>query len=408
MGKSNSNMWRRATSILAVLFLTVCCQAQEPNESTDLPELPTHDFNSSTNDELNWIQRPEDNADLSGLSDEVMKAIATLDESDEREPGEVMTIKIAGIDTRFRWIPPGWFVMGSPFDESERDEDETEHIVVLTRGFWLAESETSQKLYMAVARAYGGNEVKIPSSIVGDDLPVTNVPWLEAAGFAEYVNCLLKHSGYKVTLPTEAQWEYACRAGSRTRYFWGDAPDTSRANFGVDRAEVKPVGSYEPNAWGLYDMHGNVWEWCIDSYGAYSREAVSNPFLLNKPLTDDSVGVLRGGACRYLESLSRSANRRPCSIKLDSDEVGFRLELFDAPTYLVRQVCGKWTPAESWSFIVQKEDLYDRDVASNPEIARYIDNNHLCTDFRLNINRSLTIEARFFIIMRQTFEKPEE
>jgi formylglycine-generating enzyme required for sulfatase activity len=175
------------------------------------------------------------------------------------------------------WIPPGTFVMGSPAGEVDRQGDEgpaTE--VVLTKGFWLGKHEVTQREWEGVM---GSN----PSQFKGDpDLPVEKVSWGEAMEFCRKMTVRERGAGrlpkgYEYSLPTEAQWEYACRAGTRSATAFGDALSSTQANFdgnypynggakGPYLGKTAKVGSYAPNGWGLYDMHGNVWEWCLDWY----------------------------------------------------------------------------------------------------------------------------------------------
>ncbi|MBM3172002.1 MAG: formylglycine-generating enzyme family protein, partial [Bacteroidetes bacterium] len=122
-------------------------------------------------------------------------------------------------------------------------------------------------------------------------------------------------------LPTEAEWEYACRAGTTTPYHTGNYLNSSQANFNENVGKTMPVGSYSPNAWGLYDMHGNVWEWCSDWYGDYSSGAQTNP----KGPSSGSHRVLRGGSCFNSGRYCRSAHRFNYLPSLRSDGLGFRL-----------------------------------------------------------------------------------
>ncbi|MCB1914700.1 MAG: formylglycine-generating enzyme family protein [Rhodocyclaceae bacterium] len=197
---------------------------------------------------------------------------------------------------RFRWIEPGEFWMGSPADEAERTEDEgPRHRVRLTQGFWLADTACSQALWQAVM---GEN----PSHFTDDPQnPVEQVRWDEVQGFLERVGGSLP--GGRAELPTEAEWEYACRAGSETAFHWGETIDPSQANYngnlayaggatGEYRARTVPVKSFAPNAWGLYQMHGNVWEWCADDRREYRDEACTDP---RGPEGGGAERAVRGG-----------------------------------------------------------------------------------------------------------------
>jgi len=165
------------------------------------------------------------------------------------------------------WIPPGTFVMGSPTCEPDRGSEETQHLVTLSKGFYMGKYEVTQAQWTAVM---GAN----PSVRAGSDtinLPVDSVSWHDCHDFIKQLNTLGQG---KFRLPTEAEWEYACRAGTFTRYFWGDDPQQTE----IDRyawylensdLQVFPVGQKAPNPWGLFDICGNVMEWCQDGYGSY-------------------------------------------------------------------------------------------------------------------------------------------
>jgi formylglycine-generating enzyme len=186
---------------------------------------------------------------------------------DERE--------IAGLKTV--WCPPGRFLLGSPPEESERRPGENLVEVTLTRGFWMAKYETTQGSWKRVAGALpGALTLELPE---GDEYPVGNVNFPETEAFCQKLTDLGHGSGslapeWEFRLPTEAQWEYAARAGTTTATAFGGSLSSTQANFkgrpynggapgpSIGRATV--VGSYPPNAWGLHDMHGNIYEWCRD------------------------------------------------------------------------------------------------------------------------------------------------
>ncbi len=178
-----------------------------------------------------------------------------------------------------RWCPPGSFTMGSPKSDVGRENSEKQHKVTLTKGFWLVETPVTQEQWMSVT---GSNPSYFgPSFIAGlikrgdmaaeyERRPVENVSWDDCQLFIQKVNAQL---GVEARLPTEAEWEYACRAGTTTAYYWGNALNGDKANFDGNhpcgttmkcpyRKQTTPVGSYSANAWGFYDMHGNVWE-CV-------------------------------------------------------------------------------------------------------------------------------------------------
>jgi formylglycine-generating enzyme required for sulfatase activity len=239
--------------------------------------------------------------------------------------GVFAEIEVAGVTQRMRWIPPGCFLMGSPLDEPGRFDDEgPQHEVTLTEGFWLADTACTQALWKAVT---GEN----PSRFRGDpQLPVENVSWDDVS--EQFLPTLNRQLGEGVAcLPTEAQWEYTCRAGMTTAYEFGDYFDRSRAN--VNSEKTLPVKSLASNRWGLFQMHGNVQEWCSDAPRMYRAEEARNPEGGHR---EDRV--LRGGSfdggsffqlgthsarCAARNSFSRSAFFRGGLV----EDAGFRFVL---------------------------------------------------------------------------------
>ena len=216
---------------------------------------------------------------------------------------------------RMRWIEPGDFMMGSPETEEDHHDDEVLHKVRLTEGYWLAETACSQAFYQAVM---GEN----PSYYKGEDLPVENVSWEDAQEFTQKLNELTGSSLFR--LPTEAEWEYACRAGTSTAFAYGETIDGELTNYGGNNGESVPVDSFYRNVWGLVQMHGNIWEWCSDWYATYdtTESIVLNP---QGPL-EGVVRVLRGGSWLVLAWYCRSAVRihSPPGRRFNYS-VGFRL-----------------------------------------------------------------------------------
>ena len=216
-------------------------------------------------------------------------------------------------------IPPGEFQMGSPSQEKDRYSNEgPQHQVRLTKPFWLGRYEVTQAQWKAVM---GSNSN--PSYFKGDNLPVEQVSWNDCQSFVEKLNALGQGT---FRLPTEAEWEYVCRAGMTTRFYWGD--DSSYSQVGkyawyVENSglQTHPVGEKEPNAWGLYDMSGNVWEWCEDWYGAYSGGLEVDP----KGQESGETRVLRGGIWSFGPRLLRSAYRSSNGLVARHHYVGFRL-----------------------------------------------------------------------------------
>ncbi len=165
--------------------------------------------------------------------------------------------------------------MGSPPNESGREPDETPHRVTLTKGYWMGRHEVTQRQWTQVM---GTNPSHFKAA--GLDAPVDQVGWNDCQAFLQKPNAQIPGGGFR--LPTEAEWEYACRAGTSTAFHYGDQIHSSQANFdgrarygGGQRSDCRqttlPVGRFTPNAFGPHDMHGNVWEWCADWYGAYLR-----------------------------------------------------------------------------------------------------------------------------------------
>ncbi|MDG4548945.1 MAG: formylglycine-generating enzyme family protein [Candidatus Contendobacter sp.] len=230
-----------------------------------------------------------------------------------------------GVRQAFRWMPPGRFLMGSPENEYARYDNELQHEVILTRGFWLAETACTQALWQAVM---GEN----PSYFKGDQRPVERVSWNEAQDFIKRINGTVP--GLEARLPTEAEWEYACRAGTTTSFSFGEDITPDQVNYdgnypyrvdktGLSRGETVEVASLPANPWGLYEMHGNVWEWCQDWYGDYPKGPVVD---LTGPTTGERR-VLRGGSWILLGRCARSAYRLRDEPGDRVDDFGFRLAL---------------------------------------------------------------------------------
>ncbi|WP_199230834.1 formylglycine-generating enzyme family protein [Azospirillum sp. TSO5] len=226
------------------------------------------------------------------------------------EIGAWVTFAINDVTQRLRWIPPGRFLMGSPDDEQERDDDEgPQHLVMLSRGYWLFDTACTQALWRAVM---GEN----PSRFTGDDRrPVERVSWNDVQGFLKRLNGWVP--GLDLCLPTEAQWEHACRAGTTTPFSFGATITPEQANYngnspyadgpkGLYRKSTASVGSLPPNAWGLYEMHGNVWEWCADGQRDYTAEEATDP---RGPESAGADRVLRGGSWNSHARFARAACR---------------------------------------------------------------------------------------------------
>ena len=208
--------------------------------------------------------------------------------------------------------------MGSPTTEKGRFSNETQHKVVLTKGFWMGETEVTQGQWKAVM---GSNPSYFKK---GDDYPVEKVSWDDVQEFIKKVNQSGKlPKGMKVALPTEAQWEYACRAGSKGAYAGTGSLDDMGWYGNNAKGSTHPVGRKKANAWGVKDMHGNVWEWCSDWDGAYPRGVVTDP----TGASGGSSRVFRGGSWRGTAGLCRSAFRFRLSPGIGGSVLGFRLSL---------------------------------------------------------------------------------
>ena len=204
-----------------------------------------------------------------------------------------MAITYKDVRQLMRWIRPGMFTMGSPHTELERNINEEQHQVTLREGFWLAETACTQELWQAVM----GNN---PSYFEGDKRPVEYVSWDDCRAFMDKWNNEITAGG--LCFPTEAQWEYACRAGTTTAFSFGETITPNQVNYnGEGTVEVK---SLPCNNWGLYEMHGNVYEWCSDWHDEYSNLKTIDPVG-----TNGSFRVMRGGCWGYSSRRVRSAHR---------------------------------------------------------------------------------------------------
>ena len=216
------------------------------------------------------------------------------------------------------WVEPGTFMMGSPQDELGKQGNETYQQVTITQGYWMGKYEVTQAQYEAVM---GTN----PAGFRGDNNPVEFVSWDDAMEFCAKLTEREQAAGslpegYEYTLPTEAQWEYACRAGTTTALNSGknlsgynECPEVDEVAWYTynSNSTTHPVGQKQANAWGLYDMHGNVLEWCLDWYPGY----------------ENSMRVLRGGSYSSLAFMCRSAYQGGSYPGSRWNYIGFRLAL---------------------------------------------------------------------------------
>ena len=245
-------------------------------------------------------------------------------------------------DTTMVYIAGGTFTMGTPGAEPQRESDEVQHQVTLSP-FWISKYEVTQKEYTDVT---GIN----PSNFKGDNLPVDSVNWYEAVEYCnnlskkhnlapyykidktasdgnnlngddvlKYTVTILGGSGFR--LATESEWEFACRAGTTTAYSYGNMIDGTMANFtGAARNTTTAAGSFKPNAWGICDMHGNVWEWCWDWYGPYEGAVKDSTGAVS-----GSFRTMRGGSWNNLPVLLRSGRRTHLAPNSNGFYAGFRV-----------------------------------------------------------------------------------
>jgi formylglycine-generating enzyme required for sulfatase activity len=267
--------------------------------------------------------------------------------------GATKTVDLGGtMKLKLAWCPPGAFTMGSPADEPGRYSGERQRRVTLARGFWLGKYEVTQRQWQAVM---GSNPSFFKNA--GLDAPVEKVSWNDCQKFVKKLNARMAGrlpKGYGYRLPTDAEWEYACRAGTTTVLYTGDiqilgsrnAPALDAiawygGNSGVKyegaydssklpekqenhtRAGTHPVGQKKANAWGLHDMIGNVYEWCQDWYGAYPSGAVTDP----TGAKTGSYRVSRGGSWYSDARCCRSAFRSGYDPSISSSFLGFRVAL---------------------------------------------------------------------------------
>jgi serine/threonine protein kinase len=221
------------------------------------------------------------------------------------------------------WIAPGSFVMGSPITEQGRGNDEGQHEEIIEKGFWLGKVPVTQGQWTAIMKSNPSEFQKSRKRA-----PVEMVSWNDAIEFCNKLNQKEKAGrriphGYEYSLPTEAQWEYACRAGTNTPFHYGNSLSARMANFdgrypygdakkGSFKKKTLPTAKYKANAWGLYDMHGNIWEWCYDAYSSHNSR------------------VFRGGSWNVDANHCRAAYRGNNIPDLKANYLGFRLALTPA------------------------------------------------------------------------------
>ena len=221
----------------------------------------------------------------------------------------------------FKYIPAGTFRMGSsPFSHMHEPDEHPVHEVTLSRGYYIGVYEVTQQQWQAVMHE---NPAVFQVFNSSPSHPVEYITWEQAQEFIARLN-EMEIGNFR--LPTEAEWEYACRAGTTTSYYWGDemAPNgSSEYTWANSRsfARTHPVGLKKPNSWGLYDMSGNVWEWCQDWYASYKSEPQTDPV----GPTEGSLKVFRGGSWFDFYEAHRSANRHKHAPSEAYTAIGMRL-----------------------------------------------------------------------------------
>ncbi len=209
-----------------------------------------------------------------------------------------------GVTLDLVYIPSGDFMMGSP-EGTEYEDEQPRHLVNVS-SFYMSKYPITQQQWKAIAtETIVNRKLELdPSYFKGDKLPVESISWDDAVEFCDRMS---KKAARKYRLPTEAEWEYACRAGTTTAFHFGETLTKDLANIDRSRKKTTPVDSFLSNAFGLYDMHGNVWEWCEDDWFDNYQTAPNDGSAWRSQ--DSSVKVLRGGAWLYASRKCRCASR---------------------------------------------------------------------------------------------------
>jgi formylglycine-generating enzyme required for sulfatase activity len=336
-------------SISSILLLAVTLTAKEPNRTWTSADGRTIEarFIDEKKGKVR-IRRTDGrvfNIPLDNLSEEDRKYVESLavDLTFDYTPKPNYNVKSA-LDLEMIWVEPGTFTMGQ--NGLSNNGASTEHEVTLTQGFYLGKYEVTQREYKKVM-GKNPSRNRINLTLKGDKLPVVDVDWNDAVAFCEtltkmelqknnygrddYSENKITTGSWEFTLPTEAQWEYACRAGTTTKYSWGDSITKNDANYdyrniGRTIGRTTIVGSYSPNPWGFFDMHGNVFEWTADaSYRPYTSEAQTDPFHEAPPHRGGRI--LRGGGWSWSPVYLLSAYRYGATTNSNDSSFGFRVAL---------------------------------------------------------------------------------
>ena len=267
------------------------------------------------------------------LPRETVEEFEYVVDDDKKRTGRrrVLAVDLGGeVKLEFVRIEAGEFDMGAPGGEQDAEKDEKpQRRVKITKPFYLGKYEVTEAQYRAVVGSVPRDlddrlflHRWLVEKVNFDKLPVVRVTWADAAAFCKGAAA---KSGRAVSLPTEAEWEYACRAGTVTPFHFGRKLDDTQASYRGSRSNGPvEVGSYKANTWGLHDMHGNVWEWCRDFYGPYEKVAGSgDPFQSREDHGPNPV--LRGGSWSYEAKFCRSAYRGRSTAGNRYDDIGFRV-----------------------------------------------------------------------------------
>ena len=330
-----------AVTLLVLFFMfRTSDETKEKDQPTDEQNVVENEKQEHSNEELSWklpshSGLPFPDSENRGNRNEAPaitpnhERLAGTDPDDWQgtKAGEVRTIESLGANVC--WCPPGTFTMGSPKDETGRYDDEDQVEVTLTKGFWMGQTEVTQGVWekvMSTTPWKGKHEVK-----EGSNFAASYISHDDAMSFCEKLTQRGHEEGWlpkdrKVSLPTEAQWEYACRAEMATTYHFGDDESLlglyawyRRNTWDKGEQYAHEVGTKKPNPWNLYDMHGNVWEWCLDWYASDLPGGI-NPMVTEK----SSSRVRRGGSVYYNSEFCRSANRSYDSPGRRISHCGFR------------------------------------------------------------------------------------
>jgi formylglycine-generating enzyme required for sulfatase activity len=252
------------------------------------------------------------------------------DKSPKQEAQDILPegkpYNVPDLDMKMIWVPPGKFVMGSPKSEpGHRQEEEELHQVTISRGFWVGQFEVTQAQFETIL---GDN----PSAFKDPQMPVHKVNWHEAMEFCEVLTEREKSvnrmpNKWSFNLPSEAQWEYACRADTTTVFHFGnEAEELPPYGWFADNSDGGPktIGTKKPNAWGIHDLHGNMGEWCFDWYGkAYPVDGSVDPITEKA----SAFKVFRGGTYTDIPERCRAAHRHRITPETRNPWIGFRVVL---------------------------------------------------------------------------------